>query len=801
MNSILEHLAVQFRRLPVLMFVTVLVVSGCSSSSDSNSSESQTTAADFSGTTGDAVASVEGTDGVTNEMADVTSADTTSGTQAESTDVTDESLTGIGTESTTESSGLETPTTTSVNFDITVPAFMSDALQVRLVWGDKDVLANFVVGELWRVTDDFPTNTENQLVVTFSDNNGAITLGSFEASFRTGSNPSESFQIAADQFDTDQFDSDGDGVSNLNESIAGTNPQGTEALEPVEPSIEFVADKTFRISWQSTAAAQFYRVLENPDGVSGFTDISGELEATTTSFDHRVALFARVNAQYLVRSCNDQGCVDSDVLIVTGTLANAIGYLKASNTGMFDNFGVAVSLSADGNTLAVGANVEDSTATGINGDQNDDATGQAGAVYIFVRSSGLWQQQAYLKASNTGNGDGFGEAVSLSADGNTLAIGALGEDSSATGINGNQNDNSASGSGAVYVFVRSGGNWQQQAYIKASSTRSTQFFGGVVSLSANGNTLAVGAEAESSSATGIDGNQNDFSAGEASRESGAAYVFIRSGELWQQQAYIKASNTGGFDRFGIAVSLSADGNTLAVGADGEDSATTGINGDQNDNSAAGSGAVYVFVRIGELWQQQAYIKANIVLATLGRAVSLSADGSTLAAGALFDQSAATGVNGDQNDDSADDSGAVYVFVRSGEFWQQQAYIKASNTGEDDTFGVAVSLSADGNTLAVGADREDSAATGIDGNQNDNSTFESGALYIFVRSGEFWQQQAYIKASNTGQDDSFGGAVSLSADGDTLAVGARGEGSAATGFNGDQNDNSTPASASGAVYLY
>ena len=704
------------------------------------------------------------------------------------------SNTGI---TTTEPIGSEESSTTRVNFDITVPVYVSNALQVRVVWGEVDTTAQWNRDELWTASVDYPVNTDNQLIVTFSDGNGAITLGSVERSFTTGTTSSETLLIAADEFDTDRWDSDGDGVSNLSESIAGTNPLGNDALEPAQASLEFVQDKIFCISWQQSEGAEFYRVFENPDGITGFTDISGELDSTTTDFDHRVALYARVNAQYVVQACNNQGCVDSDPLIVIGALDSAIGYFKASNTGSFDNFGVAISLSADGNTLAVGANVEDSTANGINGDQNNDLVGQSGAVYVFVRSAGLWQQQAYVKANNTGSGDQFGEAVSLSADGNTLAVGAPGDDSAATGINGEQHGNSAGGSGAVHVFVRSGANWQQQSYIKASNTGRNQFFGSVVSLSANGNTLAVGAEGENSATIGINGNQNDFSAIEA----GAVYVFTRSGDLWQQQAYIKASNTGEFDRFGIEVSLSADGNTLAVGADAEDSAATGINGEQNDNSALGSGAVYVYVRIGELWQQQAYIKAsNIERNNLfGRAVSLSADGGTLAVGAYLDDSAATGIDGNQNDNSANDSGAVYIFVRSGELWQQQAYIKASNTGEDDGFGMAVSLSADGNTLAVGTTREDSSATGVNGNQNDNSADESGALYVFVRSGELWQQQAYIKASNTEFEDSFGAAVSLSADGNTLAAGAIDEDSSATGVNGDQNNNSV--SSSGVVYLF
>jgi len=177
----------------------------------------------------------------------------------------------------------------------------------------------------------------------------------------------------------------------------------------------------------------------------------------------------------------------------------------------------------------------------------------------------------------------------------------------------------------------------------------------------------------------------------------------------------------------------------------------------------------------------------------------SDDDGTLVVGALLEDGAANGVNGDQNDISANDSGAAYVFVRSGDLWQQQAYIKASNTGEDDSFGMAVSLSADGNTLAVGTTREDSTATGINGNQNDDSIGQAGAVYVFIRSAGLWQQQAYNKASNTGLEDGFGGAVSLSADGNTLAVSAIDEDSAATGINGDQIDNLAPSS--GAVYLY
>src|SRR5690606_29875211 len=143
----------------------------------------------------------------------------------------------------------------------------------------------------------------------------------------------------------------------------------------------------------------------------------------------------------------------------------------------------------------------------------------SGAAYAFVRNGTEWTQQAYLKASNTGANDYFGYSVSISGD--TIVVGAIYEDSNATGVNGNQNNNGASGSGAAYVFVRDGTTWTQQAYLKASNTGADDYFGYSVSIS--GDTIVVGAVQEASNATGVNGDQNNNGAS----GSGAAYVFVR----------------------------------------------------------------------------------------------------------------------------------------------------------------------------------------------------------------------------------------------------------------------------------
>jgi len=453
-----------------------------------------------------------------------------------------------------------------------------------------------------------------------------------------------------------------------------------------------------------------------------------------------------------------------------GALAER-AYLKASNIDANDFFGYAVGMSGD--TLVVGAYHERSNAQGIDGDQGDNSASDSGAVYVFVRNGKTWVQEAYLKASNSQQGDAFGYSVAISGD--TIVVGAPGEDSAIAKVNGYELDDNAANAGAAYVFVRSGMTWAQEAYLKPSNTEESDAFGRAVGIYQN--TIVVGAPLE-------DGVDN------AALDSGAAYVFFRNGTGWAESQYLKASNTEAGDEFGSAVAV--DVSTVAVSAPKEDSSDTGPGATEDDNDAPDSGAVYVFIEFDGDWSQQAYLKASNTGSNdlFGEAVAISMD--TLVVGASDEDSAATAIDGDGDNDDAQSCGAAYVFTRSVDTWTQSAYLKASNGRANHDFGASVGI--DGDLIVVGAFQDDSPANTVNGIQTNAATSTSvGAAFLFERSGATFIQTAYLKASNSGEGDWFGQAVSVS--GAAIAVGAYREDSA----NGMRSNNG--AAESGAVYVF
>ena len=573
----------------------------------------------------------------------------------------------------------------------------------------------------------------------------------------------------------------------------------TFSVRTVELALTVRADfKSLIFSWPKVNGATHYRLLQRGSADDEFEVYGRDYDANTTGANipvpvHRLDWW---DMEFQLEACIDSLCSSTDSTGIVNQRTNAIAYLKAPNTNAHDRYSV-VAISGDGSTIAVGAPGEDSAAK-TNGDIGNNGLDGAGAVYIYKKTNEVWDLQTYLKAPTAGENDGFGTAISLSNDGNTIVVGAPGEDSQADGIDMDQFDNSAENAGAAYVYRRSGDTWLLQNYIKASNSGEGDLFGSSVSLSTFGSTLSVGAPGEGSNSLNVNGDEiNDLAP-----SAGAVYVYALDGDNWTQQAYIKASNTDAGDLFGSKVSINKNGSTLVVGAPHESSAATSVNGIQTDNNALLAGAAYVYSNSGGAWEIEAYLKPvnNAENYLFGSALDISALGDVIAIGAPGEASNDFGVNGNPFDTSYPNAGAAYTFVKSGSGeWEQATYFKASDGDSDDLFGTSLALNADATLLVVGAPGEASANVSIDGNDSDDTAINSGAAYVFENIEGEWQHVKYVKASNTNENDMFGKYLDLDVSGNSLIVGAEGEQSNTIGLDAIQSNNSLVNA--GAAYLY
>ena len=380
------------------------------------------------------------------------------------------------------------------------------------------------------------------------------------------------------------------------------------------------------------------------------------------------------------------------VFVRTGSSWSQQAQLKASDGAPFAIFGQSVSIS--GETVVIGAPFDDTS-----------TLQDAGSAYLFVRAGGSWSQQAQFIASDAAMADAFGQSVSISEE--TIVVGAYLDNTSA-----------GTDAGSVYVFACSDSTtWTQQAKVEALDGASSDFFG--ISVSLSGETAVVGSFLDNTSAgTG----------------AGSAYVFVRTGTTWTQQAKLTANDAAPSDRFGISVAIS--GETIVVGAFLDDT-----------SAGTNAGSAYVFVRTGATWTQQAKLTANDgdPEDRFGGTVAISGE---------------TVVVGDFDDDlpAGQNVGSAYVFVRTGTTWNQQAKLTASDGAADDQFG---NVSISGETIAVGAP--------IHSTRPDFSGFHAGAIYVFVRSGATWTQQAKLTASDGTTSDVLGWSISIS--GETIVGGA------------------------------
>lgn len=377
--------------------------------------------------------------------------------------------------------------------------------------------------------------------------------------------------------------------------------------------------------------------------------------------------------------------------------------LQAPEASADAQLGYYLALSPDGAFLAAGA-FEGRSSSGA----------QTGTVHVFARNGGAWMQQARLQADDAAQGAYFGISVALSADKNTLVVGAH----FASNAAGRE-------AGSVYVFTREAGVWRRQARLRAADAAPGDHFGTAVALTPDGNELAVGSHCDDNS---------------GGTDAGSTYIFARHGGRWIQQARLQAADAKPNAYFGVSLAYSADGGTLAISAYGDD-----------NSAGTAAGSVYVFTRSRETWIQQARLQPHDAAAhdTFGSRVALSADGNTLAAGSYF-----------HDTDAGKDAGSAYIFARRGGRWRETQELNASDASAGDHFGESIALSPGGDVLAVGAGADDNSG-GKD----------AGSAYLFIHTAKGWTQLTRLQADDAAAGDSFGSKVALSSDGSVVAIGA------------------------------
>ena len=369
------------------------------------------------------------------------------------------------------------------------------------------------------------------------------------------------------------------------------------------------------------------------------------------------------------------------------------GYKLTTNDGAAgDRFGYSVAI--DGETLVAGA-------------RNDDDKGSnSGSVYVFVGSGGSWNQQAKLTADDGEVGDEFGSSVAI--NGNMVVVGAPSD------------LDMGKRSGSVYVFVRSGNIWTQLKKLTASDGAHGDHFGESVAVSEE--TIVVGAPF----------------GGEAGSKTGSAYIFVRTGSLWTQQRKLIAKDATPQDEFGSSVAINVD--SVVVGA------PEGFLFENLINVTGRPGKAYVFVRTGDNWSQQAKLTSSDGSSDDFFGASVAVSNNTVVVGSPF------------HDAKGNGSGSVYVFVRPTGGWSDKTENSKLTPGDGrafDHFGDSVAIS--GDIVLIGSPLDDDTAT------------DSGTAYLFAKKGSEWEQQQLLTAIDGAAFDKFGGSVAISRDNVIIAT--------------------------------
>jgi len=309
--------------------------------------------------------------------------------------------------------------------------------------------------------------------------------------------------------------------------------------------------------------------------------------------------------------------------------------LAAPDGNADDQFGSGVALSTDGRTALVGARFDD--------DPNGE---RGGSAHAFERADGEWVHRATLAPADGSPAGFFGAQLTLSGDGRTAFVTAVGEREP----NGNQ-------AGAVHVYRRADGGWTRDATLVADDGDEDDLFGFGLGVADGGRTAVVGAIGDEDP----NGTTGDLFGG-----AGSAYHFERANGRWHQRAKLVPEDGDAGDQFGAAVALSPDGGTAFIGAFTDD-----------DPNGGGAGSVYVFERTGGTWERTQKLAAGDGDSGdgFGRALATVAGGDLLLVGAEGD-----------DDPNGEDGGSVYAFERTGEGWRQRAKLAPEAASAGAGFG-------------------------------------------------------------------------------------------------------------------
>ena len=387
----------------------------------------------------------------------------------------------------------------------------------------------------------------------------------------------------------------------------------------------------------------------------------------------------------------------------SGGVSGTFNKIYANDFAANDHFGYSVAISGDGNTLVIGS-------------RNDDDKGSdSGSAYVFIKNGTMWLQQQKLIASDGAASDNFGWVVSISHDGNTIAVGAY------------RDDDKGSDSGSVYIFNRVNNNWSETKKIVLSNGTALDYFGYDLELSGDGNTIIIGAY----------GDNDDVS---TNIEVGSAIIYEYDGTDWLFKQKLRPTNIGTNTEFGSSVSINYDGTRSVIGAR------------RSNEIATSNGSVFIFEKVSNVWIETKKILAYdaAINHNFGREVYMSKDGNN-----IFVTS--------NTSELASNSGSVYVYVYHNNDWVFQSKLYSNDLTASAYFGQSICSSYDGNTLIIGA-------SGLIVSSKTNA----GAVYVYKRVGSTWNKMNKFTEPTPISSDYLGYSVSISSNGLTSVLGMWGD---------------------------